>query len=239
VADFRVIQHINQVMCDRIQEICDGLELNWVGIHKDLDAGPKDDEEATVFCSLYRIDDIDDMNLPGWPVKQSVMGRRGPQAPDPVRQDLLQLPPRFFYLYFILFVESADTDVSNALMGAVMNGFHQETTLFYRPVPFEVNGRVFDSTGRHLTSDGYRYVRDPNEEPSPGANDKLVMERISVALVDDLAFGDACLLLKGFDRKVRPYLTYRVFSKIDQPLELRRRADAIRLSLFDTDTHAE
>ena len=235
MADYRVIQHINQVMCDRIQEICDGLELNWVGIHKDLDTAPKDDEEATVYCSLYRIDDMDDINMPGWPVKPEVLGTSGPQPPDLRRQELLQLPPRFFYLYFILFVESPDADVSNALMGAIMNGFHQETTLFYRPVPFELNGRVFDSQGRSLTSDGYKYISDPTEEPDEGANDELLMERISVALVDDLALGDACLLLKGFDRKVRPYLSYRVFSKIDQPLELRRKPDGIRFNLFDVE----
>ena len=88
MADYRVIQHINQVMCDRIQEICDGLELNWVGIHKDLDTAPKDDEEATVYCALYRVDDMDDINLPGWPVRQEVMGQTGPQPPDQRRQEL-------------------------------------------------------------------------------------------------------------------------------------------------------
>ncbi len=235
MADFRVIQHINQVLCDRVQEICDGLELNWVGIHKDLDTAPKDDEEATVFCSLYRIDDMDDLNMPNWPVSQTVTGSAGPAAPDPKREDLLQLPPRFFYLYFIIFVESSDTDVSNTLMGAVMNGFHQETTLYYRPVPYELNGRIFDSTGRSMDLDGTTYVRHPEEISPEGANKKIVMERASIALVDDLAFGDACLLLKGFERKVRPYLTYRVFAKIDQPLVLRPRAGRVGMSLFDTD----
>ncbi len=228
MADFRVIQHAHQVMCDRIQEICDGLELNWVGIHKDLDQAPKDDEEATVFCSFYRLDDVDDIGLPGFAVQPY---KRGPQPPDPKRQVFLQLPPRFFYLYFIVFVESDDTDLANALMGAVMNGFHQEPTLFYRPVPHEIAGKFFDSTGRPLEQDEFGFKPTQGERAEHAA-EKVRMERVSTALVDDLAFGDACLLLKGFERKVRPYLTYRVFSKIDQPLQLAKRVGGVDISLF-------
>ena len=44
------------------------------------------------------------------------------------------------------------------------------------------------------------------------------------------------MLLKGFDRKIRPYLTYRVFAKIDHPMHLVPRVGRIGLSLFDTDT---
>jgi hypothetical protein len=132
-------------------------------------------------------------------------------------------------------VESQQTDLANALMGAVMNGFHQETTLLYRPVTYEIKGKYYDSTGRPITIDGDKIV--PSKEPGqPGAFPKVRMERISVALVDDLAFGDACLLLKGFERKVRPYLTFRVFAKIDQPLELVSRVGGVKPSLFDNET---
>jgi hypothetical protein len=233
MGDFRVIQHVQQVLVDRIQEICDGLELNWVGIHKDLDTQPKDDEEATVFCALYRIDDMDDFNFPAFAFKPY---KPGPVAPDPERATFVQIPARFFYLYFIVFVESSDTDLSNALMGAVMNGFHQEPTLLFRPVTYEIDGRHYDSLGRPLLIDGHKITIDPSATPQKGAFEKLRMERISVALVDDLAFGDACLLLKGFDRKVRPYLTYRVFTKIDQELKLEKKVGGVKMSLFDTDT---
>ncbi len=233
MADFRVIQHVNTVIVDRLQEICDGLELNWVGIHKDLDTQPKDDEEATIYCSLYRIDDVDDIGLPTWPVRPYI---RGPQPPDGVRQEIVQLPPRFFYLYFIVFVESPEPDLSNVIMGAVMNGFHQEPVLLYQPKPHELGGKLYDSLGRPLEYDGMDLKTDPTAEIQQGANTKLVMEKISMALVDDLAFGDACLLLKGFDRKIRPYLTYRVFAKIDHPMKLVPRVGRIGLSLFDTDT---
>ena len=234
MADFRVIQHVHQVLCDRIQEICDGLELNWVGIHKDLDTQPKDDEEATVYCSLYRIDDMDDLGLPAFAVKPY---SPGPAPPDPKRQGFVQIPARFFYMYFIVFVESQQTDLANALMGAVMNGFHQETTLLYRPVTYELKGRYYDSMGRRVEVDGDKVV--PEGGPArDGAFPKLRMERISVALVDDLAFGDACLLLKGFDRKVRPYLTFRVFTKIDQPLELVAKVGGVKPSLFRSEDDA-
>ena len=230
MADFRVLQHVNSVLCDRLQEICDSLELNWVGIHKDLDTQPKDDEEATIYCSMYRVDDIDDIGLPGFAVRPYV---RGPQAADPKRQDVQQIPPRFMYLYFIVFVESAEPDLSNAILGAVMNGFHQEPTLIYQPKPFELNGRLFDSVGRPLQSDGLDLKVDASGKIQRNANGKVVMERISVQLVDDLAFGDACLLLKGFERKIRPYLTYRVFAKIDHPLRVVQRAGRVGISLFD------
>lgn len=232
MADFRVIQHCHQVMCDRIQEICDGLELNWVGIHKDLDQAPKDDEEATVYCGFYRIDDVDEIGLPGFAVQPY---KKGPRAPDDKRQMFLQLPPRFFYLYFIIFVESDDTDLANAIMGAIMNGFHQQPKLSYRPVPHEIAGRFYDSTGRQLKQDEHGFLPGDGE-PAEGASDTVRMERVSTALVDDLAFGDACLLLKGFERKVRPYLTYRVFGKLDQPLELVQRVGGVDISLFREDT---
>lgn len=232
MADYRVIQHINTIMCDRIQGICDGLELNWVGIHKDLDTEPKDDEEATIWCTLYRIDDVDDLNLPGIASRQLVSG---PRPEDEETHDLLQKLPRFFYLYFIVLVDSPDSDLSNVLLGAILNGFHQQRTLSYRPVPYELDGRVLDSTARPMdeTMDGFE--RKPEALPlGPGA-EKVAMERVSVSLSDDLAFGDACLLLKGFDRKIRPYLTYRVFAKIDQPLRLVQRVGGVKLSLFDQD----
>lgn len=229
MADYRVIQHVHTVMCDRIQEICNGLELNWVGIHKDLDTEPKDDEEATVYCALYRIDDVEDFKTTGWsdaPVFPS------PGVDDPQTQAMQQLPPRFFYLYFILFAESEDPDLSNVIMGALLNGFHQQTTLLYRPMPYEIDGKVFDSTGRPMDSAGTKLTRHPEATPMPNSAEKVAMERISVALIDDLAFGDACLLLKGFERKVRPYLTYRVFAKIDQPLSMVRKVSGVRTSLF-------
>ena len=233
MADYRVIQHVNSVLCDRLQEICDSLELNWVGIHKDLDTQPKDDEEATIYCSMYRVDDIDDIGLPAFAVRPYV---KGPQPADPKRQDLSQIPPRFMYLYFIVFVESPEPDLSNTLLGAVMNGFHQEATLIYQPKSFELNGRLYDSMGRPLKSDGLDLELDGGADPQASANKKIVMERISVQLVDDLAFGDACLLLKGFERKIRPYLTYRVFAKIDQPLNIVPRVGRVGVSLFDADT---
>lgn len=233
MADFRVIQHVNTVICDRLQEICDGLELNWVGIHKDLDTQPKDDEEATIYCSLYRIDDVDDIGLPAYAVRPYI---RGPQPPDAKRQEIIQLPPRFFYLYFIVFVESGETDLSNVIMGAVMNGFHQEPVLLYQPKPYELGGKLYDSLGRPLEVDGMDLKTDATAPIQAGANAKLVMEKISLQLVDDLAFGDACLLLKGFERKIRPYLTYRVFAKIDHPMELVPRVGRVGLSLFDADT---
>jgi hypothetical protein len=231
VADYRVIQHVHTVMCDRIQEICNGLELNWVGIHKDLDTEPKDDEEATVYCALYRIADVEDFRSVGWadaPVHPA------PGVPDPDTQVSQQLPPRWFYLYFVIFTESDDSDLSNVIMGAVLNGFHQQTTLLYRPLPYEIDGKAYDSTGRPLVSAGIRLERQPAAGPMPNSPEQVAMERISVALVDDLAFGDACLLLKGFERKVRPYLCYRVFAKIDQPLTIQRRVMSMRTSLFKT-----
>jgi len=233
VADFRVLQHTNSVLCDRLQEICDSLELNWVGIHKDLDTQPKDDEEATIYCSMYRVDDVDDIGLPGFAVRPYI---RGPQAADPKRQDVAQIPPRFMYLYFIVFVESDEPDLSHAILGAIMNGFHQEPTLIYQPKPFELNGRLYDSVGRPLKSDGLELHVDATASTQSNANQKVVMERISVQLVDDLAFGDACLLLKGFERKIRPYLTYRVFAKIDHPLEVVQRVGRVGISLFDQES---
>lgn len=232
MADFRVIQHVNSVLCDRLQEICDSLELNWVGIHKDLDVQPKDDEEATIYCAMYRVDDVDDIGLPGFAVRPYV---RGPQAPDPKRQDVAQIPPRFMYLYFVMFVESPEPDLSNVILGAIMNGFHQEPTLVYQPKSFELNGRMYDSAGRPLRSEGLEFRADATSPRQHGANEQIVMERISLQLVDDLAFGDACLLLKGFERKIRPYLTYRVFAKIDHPLKVVPRVGRVGISLFDQD----
>lgn len=186
VADHRVIQHVHRVLCERSREIAEGLDLGWVGVQRDLAEAPRADDELTLYVGLYRLSDVPEL------ASIRVSERVGGAAPSADGSVAVQAPPRFLHLYFIVFVESAELERGEALLGALVQGFHEQPVLAFVP---------------------------------PGAEGLAPAERISVASVDDLAFGDACILLRAFDRRPRPYLCLRAFVRIDQPLE---RVPAVR-----------
>lgn len=187
--DHRVIQQVHSVLAARIQAVCDGLDLGWIGVQRALGADPRPDEDSTIYCSLYRCADVAEL--------ASVrVQERASERPGPDGRTTVQAPPRFLHLYFIVTVEGEDVDRNEILFGAILQALHEQPTLLYRPVRPSATGPG---------------AAGP-EVPEPA------QERASVALVDDLPFGDACFLLRAYDRALGPYLCCRVFVRIDQPM---------------------
>tara|TARA_B100000530_G_C15518280_1_gene313496 strand:- start:21 stop:488 length:468 start_codon:yes stop_codon:yes gene_type:complete len=84
---------------------------------------------------------------------------------------------------------------------------NEATHLIYRPRKFLLpDGRAVDSIGR------------PYDANAVGDDDDLFMEKVSLALVDDLTVGDAINFFSIHEAPYRPFLTYRARVVMDGPL---------------------
>jgi hypothetical protein len=80
---------------------------------------------------------------------------------------------------------------------------HDATHLVYRPRKYVLpTGETVDSLGRPW-------------EPEPQDDDNLVMEKVSLSLVDDLTIGDAINFYTIHEAPYRPYLTYRAMCSVE------------------------
>ena len=93
------------------------------------------------------------------------------------------------------------------MLGWLLLRLNEATHLIYRPRKFVLpDGREVDSLGRSY---------DPNVDLE---EDNLVVEKVSLSLVDDLTVGDAINLFSLHEAPYRPFLTYRARIAIDGPL---------------------
>jgi hypothetical protein len=81
-------------------------------------------------------------------------------------------------------------------MGWLMLRLHEATHLVYRPRRYTLpNGRQIDSKGRDWNPQTF--------------DEEVIMEKVSLALVDDLTVGDAINFFTINEAPYRPYLTYK------------------------------
>jgi hypothetical protein len=104
-------------------------------------------------------------------------------------------------------VHSRFRSEAERLLGWLMLQLNEATHLIYRPRKFILpDGRDVDSLGNDY---------DTN---TPLDQDGLVIEKVSIALVDDLTVGDATNLFSLHEAPYRPFLTYRARIALDGPL---------------------
>ena len=115
-------------------------------------------------------------------------------------------PPLMIDLFYLITVHSRFPSDAAKLLGWLLLRLNEATHLIYRPRKFLLpDGREIDSLGRDY---------DPNVVDE----DNLIMEKVSLALVDDLNVGDAINLFSLHEAPYRPFLTYRARVAIDGPL---------------------
>lgn len=116
-------------------------------------------------------------------------------------------PPLLMDLFYLVSVHSKFRSDAERLMGWVLLTLHYTPRLIYRPRRFCLpDGKMVDSRGR---------TYNPNcDLHDPG----LQIEKVSLALVDDLTVGDAINLFTLHEAPYRPYLTYRARVALDGPL---------------------
>jgi len=115
-------------------------------------------------------------------------------------------PPLLVDLFYLVMVHSKFRSDAERLLGWLMLRLYDASHLVYRPRKFKLpDGREVDSLGRAYDLDASR-------------EDDLMMEKVSLALLDDLTIGDATNLLSLHEAPYRPYLTYRARVALDGPV---------------------
>lgn len=172
-------------------------------IEEDIKFTPKDREEV-IYIYMYRL--AQNPNLQ--------RQKRWQQAPVFVKDDpesggevYYHLPPLIMDLFYLVSVHSKFRSDAERLLGWLLLRLNMATHLIYRPRKFVLpDGRAVDSLGR------------PWDPDAPRDEDGLYMEKVSLALVDDLTVGDAINFFSIHEAPYRPFLTYRARVVLDGPL---------------------
>ena len=170
-------------------------------IEEDLSFVPKDREEV-VYVYMYRAAQNTSLaNSKQWrPAKVSVFGDN--KTPDNV---YYERAPLYLNVFYLIGVHSKFRSEAERLMGWVLMRLYDATHLVYRPRKYLLpTGEIVDSTGSPwgIENDG----------------EDVVMEKVSVALVDDLTIGDAINFYTINEAPYRPFLTYRAQCAMEGPL---------------------
>lgn len=197
-------------------------------IEEDLKFVPKDREEV-VYIYMYRL--AQNTNL--------MNQKRLRLAPVFVKEDLhkegaeayFHRPPMLLDLFYLIMVHSKFRSDAERLVGWLMLRLNEATHLIYRPRKFILpDGRIVDSLGRPYDPKNFEGWKPP--EPTGDKEDDddgLFIEKVSLALVDDLTVGDAINLFTLHEAPYRPFLTYRARVALDGPLYKSSGGTTIRL----------
>ena len=172
-------------------------------IQEDLKYEPMDRNEKVIYIYMYRL--ASNPNLQNQ--------KRWRQAPVFMKDDpadgnvYYHRPPIMMDLFYLIMVHGKFRSEAERLLGWLMLLLNEATHLIYRPRKFILpDGREIDSLGR-------KYEEDISFD-----EDDLVLEKVSLSLVDDLTVGDAVNLFSLHESKYRPFLTYRARIALDGPL---------------------
>ena len=173
-------------------------------IEEDLKYEPMDRNEKVVYINMYRLASNPNLqNQKRW--RQAPVFMKSDPGKD--GQVYYHRPPIMMDLFYLVMVHGKFRSEAERLLGWLMLLMNEATHLIYRPRKFVLpDGREVDSIGR------------PYEEDIPFDDDDLVVEKVSLSLVDDLTVGDAVNLFSLHESKYRPFLTYRARIALDGPL---------------------
>ena len=173
-------------------------------IEEDLKYEPMDRNEKVVYVYMYRLASNPNLqNQKRWRQAPVVFKTDGEEDP----QVYYHRPPIMIDLFYLVMVHGKFRSEAERLLGWLMLLLNEATHLIYRPRRFVLpDGREVDSLGREY---------DPNGDMD---EDDLVVEKVSLSLVDDLTVGDIVNLFSLHEAKYRPFLTYRARIALDGPL---------------------
>lgn len=156
-------------------------------IEEDLSFVPKDREEV-LYVMMYRAARNTDL--------ANSKRYRPSRLNGPDEGEVYyERPPLFLELHYLVAVHSRFRSDAERLLGWALLRLHDATHLIYRPRRYILpDGRVVDSTGAEWSADN--------------TGDDVVMEKVALALTDDLTVGDAINFFTIHEAPYRPYLTY-------------------------------
>ncbi|MCP4804061.1 MAG: DUF4255 domain-containing protein [Proteobacteria bacterium] len=201
MSSFQTIGEVTEAIHRRILDTYD-INERPPRLEEDLKFVPKDREEV-VYVYMYRTS----MN----PNLQNQKRLR--LAPIEVPNDsggkdaFYHRPPLLMDLFYLVSVHSKFRSDAERLLGWTLLTLHHTPKLVYRPRRYILpDGRTVDSLGREWDPDADTQIKD------------LQVEKVSLALVDDLTVGDAINLYTLHEAPYRPFLTYRARVALDGPL---------------------
>jgi hypothetical protein len=184
-------------------------------MEEDLKFTPKDREEV-VYIYMYRL--AQNPNLQNRKQYRQAPISTGAGEGEEGSEVFYHRPPLLLDLFYLLGVHSKFRSDAERLLGWVILRLNEATHLIYRPRKFILpDGREVDSLGRPY---------DPNASTD---HPDLWMEKVSLAMVDDLTVGDAINLYSLAEAPYRPFLTYRARVALDGPLVASSGGTSIRL----------
>jgi hypothetical protein len=200
--------------------ILDGYDLKEQPprLEEDLKFVPKDREEV-IYVYMYRLSENEAL-------KNRKRLRQAPvfmgNEPEEGGEVYYHRPPLMLDVYYLFCVHSKFRSDAERLLGWLMLRLHEATHVIYRPRKFILpDGREVDSLGR------------PYDPACTTDHDALWMEKVSLALVDDLTVGDAINLYSLHEAPYRPFVTYRARLALDGPLVASSGGTTVRLPRLD------
>jgi hypothetical protein len=160
-------------------------------VEEDLSFVPKDREQV-IYVYMYRTArNTALMNAKRWrEAKFRITDDEG------VEEIYFERAPLYLDLFYVIAVHAKFRSDAERLAGWVLMRLYDATHLVYRPRRYILpNGREVDSTGKPWSLDNL--------------DDDVIMEKVSMNLVDDLTIGDAINFFTINEAPYRPYLTYR------------------------------
>jgi hypothetical protein len=167
-------------------------------IEEDLSFVPKDREEV-LYIYMYRV--CQNPNLKNQ--------RRLREAPISVPDQgvFYQRPALILDVFYLIAGHAKFRSDAERLLGWTLLTMNDATRILYRPRRFVLpDTQAVDSKGR------------PWDPDATCDEDGLLVEKVSLALVDDLTVGDAINIFTMNEAPYRPYLTYRARLALIGPL---------------------
>lgn len=199
-------------------------------LEEELKFVPKDREEV-IYIYMYRLAQNQSM----------LNSKRHRQAPVFTKSDpekggevYYHRPPLLLDLFYLVAVHSKFRSDAERLMGWLLVRLNEATHLIHRPRRFALpDGREVDSLGR--TYDVSNFQAPPPEEGDEAPQDDgLLVEKVSLALTDDLTVGDAINLFTLHEAPYRPFLTYRARVALDGPLYKSAGGSTVRMGRLES-----
>lgn len=182
-------------------------------IEEDISFVPKDREEV-FYVYMYRVT----QNTALQNTKRLREAKVNSKTDDDTA--LYERPPLYLDLHYLIATHSKFHSDAERLMGWVLLRLYEATHLVYRPRRYILpDGREVDSTGQPWKIDT--------------VGEEVVMEKVSLALVDDLTVGDAINFFTIHEAPFRPYLTYRARCAMEGALISAPSATNIRMPRFE------
>lgn len=160
-------------------------------LEEDLSFKPKDREEV-VYVYMYKVAQNSALkNAKRWRQAKVTVG----DDPDTAAV-FYERPPLYLDLHYMVAVHSRFRSDAERLLGWLLLRLNEATHLVYRPRKYTLPDRT------EVDSNGHPWSQDATGED-------LIMEKVSVALIDDLTVGDAVNFFTIHEAPYRPFLTYQ------------------------------